>query len=78
MRYHAVKEGGELQVADITCWNCNQEYISINDDIYPYGQCLNCGEYNEIKKCGRCNSLYDSDEGDDFLCGYCNHKIESE
>lgn len=78
MRYSAVKDGAGLPLADIPCWNCYQEYISLNDDIYPYGKCINCGEDNEIKTCGRCGSIYDADEGDGFLCGYCLDKFESE
>lgn len=78
MRYSAVKDGAGLPLANIPCWNCYQEYISLDDDIYPYGKCINCGEDNEIKTCGRCGSIYDADEGDGFLCGYCLDKFEFE
>jgi len=78
MKYSVIKDGGELPIADIPCWSCCQEYISVDEDIYPYGKCINCGEYNELKKCGQCGSLYDSDEGNDFLCEYCKSKFESE
>ena len=45
-------------LADFPCWNCNQEYISIDDELYPYGHCINCGEENEILTCVRCGGIY--------------------
>ena len=31
-----ITEGESKPVADFPCWNCNQEYISIDDELYPY------------------------------------------
>ncbi|MGG7058325.1 hypothetical protein ACQPUZ_08505 [Clostridium tertium] len=45
-RYSIIKDGGNLPVADFPCWNCNENYISINNDLYNYGYCINCGEKN--------------------------------
>ncbi len=73
--FNALKDGGNIPIADFPCWNCNQNYISIDDSIYPFGKCANCGEENEIGECIRCNSIYMIDEGSDELCGYCYDKL---
>ncbi|MDO4553661.1 MAG: zinc ribbon domain-containing protein [Lachnospiraceae bacterium] len=82
LSFSAIKDGGDLPVADIPCWNCGQDYISVNDDLYPYGKCMNCGEENEISVCERCGNIYPDDEGGKFggigLCNYCFEKIEKE
>lgn len=78
-RYSILKDGGNLPVADLACWNCGCEYISIDDDVYPYGKCINCGEDNNLKECGICGELYnESEDGDDFFCGYCKQKIDED
>ncbi len=78
LSYLAVKDGEHSPVADFPCWNCYQNYISINSDLYPYGQCINCGEENEILRCIRCDTLYSSEDGGKDLCNYCFEKIEKE
>lgn len=76
--YSSIKEGNSLPVADFSCWNCNENYISIDDELYPYGHCINCGEENEILKCIRCEALYSSEDGEKDFCNYCLEKIEKE
>ncbi|UZQ48849.1 hypothetical protein [Clostridium kluyveri] len=78
LSYLAVKDGGSSPVADFPCWNCNQNYISIDNDLYTYGHCINCGEENEILKCIRCDTLYYAEDGGKDLCNYCLEKIEKE
>lgn len=48
MFYSSIEDGGSLPVADFPCCNCNENYISIDNDLYTYGHCINCGEENEI------------------------------
>lgn len=76
----AAKDGGDLPVAHIPCWNCGQDYISINENLYPYGKCMNCGEENEILVCEKCGNIYLEGEGAEFcginLCNYCFEEIE--
>lgn len=74
----SITEGERCPVADFPCWNCNQNYISINDELYPYSYCINCGEKNEIQECLRCGVLYPSEYGDENLCSYCFDKLEKE
>ena len=74
----SITKGEESPVADFPCWNCNQNYISINNDLYPYSYCINCGEKNEIKECLRCGRLYPLEDGDKILCDYCLNKLEKE
>lgn len=76
--YSVIKEGGNLPVADFPCWNCNENYISIDNDLYTYGHCINCGEQNEILECLRCYTLYSSDDGDTNFCNSCLEKLEKE
>lgn len=77
LKYIAAKEGGDIPVADFSCWNCYKEYVSVDSEIYPWGFCINCGEENEIHQCQRCGMLY-SEDGDEFLCNSCKEKIEKE
>ena len=74
----SITEGERCPVADFPCWNCNQNYISINNELYPYGYCINCGEKNEIQECLRCGVLYPSEDGEENLCGNCLNKLEKE
>lgn len=74
----SITEGERCPVADFPCWNCNQSYISINNELYPYSYCINCGEKNEIQECLRCGGLYPSEDGVENLCGYCLNKLEKE
>ena len=77
-RYSIIKDGDNLPVANFPCWNCNENYISINNDLYNYGYCINCGDENEIFQCIRCYTLYSGEEGDDNFCNYCLEKLEKE
>lgn len=72
----SVKDGGDSPVADFPCWNCYQNYVCLDDKLYPYGHCINCGEENEIKQCIRCSAIYPADEGGDNLCNNCLEKIK--
>ena len=78
LSYLAVKDGGNLPVADFPCWNCYQNYISVDNDVYPYGHCINCGEEIEILRCIRCETIYSVEDGSGDLCNYCLEKIEKE
>ena len=64
--FSSVKDGGASPVANIPCWNCSQCYISVNDVLYPYGKCMNCGEENEIFICEKCGNIYPENEGGEF------------
>lgn len=75
-RYSIIKDGDSLPVADFPCWNCNENYISINNDLYNYGYCINCGERNEVFECIRCYTLYSGEEGNKNFCNYCSEKLE--
>lgn len=37
LSYLTVKEGGYSLVANFPCWNCNQDYISVDNNLYSYG-----------------------------------------
>lgn len=78
LSFISIKDGGDLPVADFPCWNCNQNYISINNDLYKYGYCINCGEENDILICFRCGTLYSTEDGGKKFCNYCLEKIEKE
>lgn len=76
--YLAIKKGENSPVADFPCWNCNQNYISVDNNIYTYGHCINCGEENEILKCIRCGKIYSAEDGGEDLCNCCLKKREKE
>lgn len=76
--YLHITEGETKPVADLTCWNCNQAYISIGNELYPYGHCINCGEANEISTCVRCGEIYLDDDGFGDLCAYCFDRVNKE
>lgn len=58
--YRIVKEGGTSPVADsIQCWNCGEEYICVKENYGDIGQCLNCGEINDIYQCEICGNYVD-------------------
>jgi hypothetical protein len=76
LSYSAAKDGGNPPVAEIACWNCYQEYISIDNSLYPFGHCINCGEENELSVCIRCEKIYNTNEGSNDLCGSCFEKLE--
>lgn len=58
--YSITKEGGDSPVADsVYCWNCGEEYICVNEEYGEIGQCLNCGEINDIYKCESCGNYVD-------------------
>lgn len=58
--YRIIKDGGMSPVSDsIACWNCEENYICINENYGEVGKCLNCGEMNEVYKCGSCGSYVD-------------------
>ncbi|SHJ81791.1 hypothetical protein SAMN02745751_03448 [Dethiosulfatibacter aminovorans DSM 17477] len=78
---HACIPSEELgsTVAESVCYSCGKEYISVNEEIYPYGKCINCGEENSIKECIRCCSLFNSDvEGMGDLCDSCYDFVMNE
>lgn len=76
--YSTVKHGGNLPVADFPCCNCNEKYISIDDNLYTYGNCVNCGEENEILECILCGEIYPCEECRGEMCNYCFEKLEKE
>lgn len=80
--FDEVKNTNALPVANFPCCNCNQNYISIDENIYPYGKCINCGEENDVCVCEKCGMLYPSDEGGEYMgiycCNHCLEKIEKE
>jgi hypothetical protein len=78
MKYEVAVHGGEADVADFPCTNCGEEYISLNDEIYPYGYCINCGEENEIHNCLRCGCVFGDDDGDGEFCNSCIGYINQE
>ena len=66
-------------VSQSPCYSCGEEYISVNDEIYPFGKCINCGEENELKECIRCHEIFNSEvEGAGELCDNCHDFIENE
>lgn len=73
--YSVIKDGASPVVADIPCFTCGQSYISIDEEFYEVGICVNWGQSHNIKKCLRCEQYF---YGEGEFCDYCNDKIENE
>lgn len=67
----------------VTCSECGDDAICINEDVLPEGTCMNCGYVNNIYPCERCSSWFNIDEGgileDDIaICQNCLEDYEEE
>lgn len=73
--YSIIKDGGNSPVLDIPCSECDKEYICVDESYGVIGQCLNCGEMNEICVCERCGCYFEDElyEYDDVIsiCDNC-------
>lgn len=68
----------------ISCSECGEDFICINQEILPVGTCVNCGYVNEIYQCDRCgewfNAEWDGSHDKDGVsfCENCLEQIEAE
>lgn len=67
----------------VSCCECGEYSICINEDILPAGTCLNCGYVNQLEHCERCGELFNGEtEGlykyDVALCQNCLDAMEAE
>lgn len=78
--YSIMKDGGESPLADIPCCECGEDYICINENYGTFGQCLNCGEINEICLCDRCGNYFEGEEAETEtnFCDNCSEHFEKE
>lgn len=71
-------------VADcLTCYECGEEAICINEEILPVGTCMSCGYVNAVYECERCHSWFNSDEEGSVIdeiafCQNCLDILEEE
>lgn len=85
--YNEIVETDDV-VDYVTCSECGEEYICINDNILPIGTCLSCGYVNEIYECDRCgdwfnineNGTYEQGEYGEFvgICQICIDELDEE
>ena len=71
LKYTSVTQGDDYPVADFACEECGKLGVSISESFLPIGQCCFCGYENDVRVCELCNSVYDSDGGDEHLCNAC-------
>lgn len=78
--FSIIKDGGQNPLADIPCWECGEEYICVDENYGTFGQCLNCGEMNEIAICSRCECFFEGDanEEEPIFCDNCFEYFESQ
>lgn len=78
--YSIIKDGGSSPVADIPCWGCGEDYICVDENYGDSGQCLNCGEINEIAACSRCECYFEGESNGDepVFCENCLDHFEKE
>lgn len=77
--YYLIKNGGSSPILELECSECGEPYICVNEDYASYGTCLNCGAYNEIVKCDRCETYFEGSCTDDVnLCDNCKEYLEQQ
>lgn len=78
--YRIIKDGGKSPVSDISCCNCGENYICIDENYGEIGCCLNCGEMNEIYKCEKCGEYCDNvhNVAGIKICDNCYQEFENE
>lgn len=78
--FSIIKDGGSSPLAEFSCWECGEEYICIDENYGTLGQCLNCGEMNDICFCDKCESYFEGvgDEGEANFCENCLDLIDKE
>ncbi len=67
----------------VSCCECGEYSICINEDLLPTGTCLSCGYVNHLEYCERCGELFNGEtEGlykyDVALCQNCLDAMEAE
>ncbi len=73
----AIKNGGKRPVGDMVCEECDEEYICIDESIFEIGRCVNCGHFNDIRQCDRCEEYYHLGyQGDSCHCDGCIDYME--
>ena len=78
MEFLAVKEGGDLPVADFSCCECGELGVSIRNDFYKFSHCCYCGTENEVFICERCGTHFGDGGGNAGLCNSCIEYLEKE
>ena len=78
-----IKDGGTGPLADISCLECGEEYVCVDENYAEYGRCLNCGEMNSIVFCERCGCYFegnvsDYSEGVPQICDNCVENMMAE
>ena len=73
--FSIIKDGGSSPLAEFSCWECGEEYICIDENYGALGQCLNCGEMNDICFCDRCESYFEGTADDDGP-NFCENCLE--
>lgn len=60
--------GSPVIIEGDVCEECSEEAVYIGSEIdeVEFGQCLNCGEYNTISNCARCEQPFVGGPGEDF------------
>lgn len=78
--FSIIKDGGNSPLAEFSCWECGGEYICIDENYGALGQCLNCGEMNDICFCDRCESYFEgtADEDGPNFCENCLEDFNKE
>jgi len=72
-----IKDRGDLPLLTFRIEIAAKIIYQLNNKIYQYGHCINCGKENELNKCSRCDQIYPADEGNSEFCDCYLSKIET-
>ncbi|MGE7115082.1 hypothetical protein [Lysinibacillus sp. NPDC047702] len=76
----SIRDGGSSVIADLSCEECGEEYISLDESVYEYGRCANCGHlHQELITCERCETVYNQNiDGNEMFCDNCLEWIDAQ
>ncbi|MGM0338913.1 hypothetical protein [Enterococcus sp. AZ007] len=72
-----VKDGGvPVLLEGHCCEACCEETVYIGTELADYGQCLKCGESNNVNECERCGLLFIGKSVPEYIPNLCDNCIE--
>ncbi|SFJ82910.1 hypothetical protein SAMN05421852_12529 [Thermoflavimicrobium dichotomicum] len=71
MQYESITDGCQSPVSVEPCLNCHEYMISIDENLFKVGYCINCFTKYQMARCLRCDCLVPSYDMEFCLCDSC-------